>query len=288
MAKNNAYTLCLYEKAMPASLSWIDKLNAAKATGFDAVEISIDETDSRLSRIEPNHPLRQELKRAIEETGVPVLTLCLSAHRKYPLGSHDKATRTRSLDIMAKAVDFAQALGIRIIQLAGYDVYYETGDAQTRQWFEENLRKATELAAKGGVVLGFETMETLFMDTATKAMHYVSAINSPYLQIYPDVGNLTNASRISQIPVGEDLRNAKGHIVAAHLKEIIEGHYREIPFGTGDTHYTEALDELVNQGVRFYTGEFWDVGLPTWERDLAFANTYLREKIESALKRNER
>lgn len=288
MAKNKPYTLCLYEKAMPASLTWIEKLNAAKAAGFDAVEISIDETDVRLSRIEPDHPIRQELKTAMAESGIPILTMCLSAHRKYPLGSHDEATRQRSLDIMTKAVDFAQALGIRIIQLAGYDVYYETGDEQTRHWFEVNLRQATEIAAKAGVTLGFETMETPFMDTATKAMHYVSAINSPYLQVYPDVGNLTNASRISHIPVGEDLRNANGHIVAAHLKEIIEGHYREIPFGTGDTHYTEALDELVRQGVRFYTGEFWDVGKSTWESDLAFANTYLREKIESALKRNER
>jgi L-ribulose-5-phosphate 3-epimerase len=288
MAKNKPYTLCLYEKAMPSSLSWIEKLNAAKAAGFDAVEISIDETDTRLSRIEPDHPIRYELKHAIAETGVPVLTLCLSAHRKYPLGSHDEAIRARSLDIMAKAVDFAQALGIRIIQLAGYDVYYETGDEQTRHWFEVNLRKATELAARSGIVLGFETMETLFMDTATKAMRYVSAIDSPYLQIYPDIGNLTNASRISGVSVEQDLRNAKGHIVAAHLKEIIEGHYREIPFGTGDTHYTEALDELIVQGVRFFTGEFWDVGQPTWEKDLAFANTYLREKIESALKRNER
>ncbi len=288
MAKNKPYTLCLYEKAMPSSLSWIEKLNAAKAAGFDAVEISIDETDTRLNRIEPDHPIRHELRTAMAESGVPVLTMCLSAHRKYPLGSHDEAIRARSLDIMTKAVDFAQALGIRIIQLAGYDVYYETGDEQTRHWFEVNLRKATELAAQGGVLLGFETMETLFMDTATKAMHYVSAINSPYLKIYPDIGNLTNASRISGVSVRHDLRNAKGHIVAAHLKEIIEGHYREIPFGTGDTHYTDALDELVQQGVRFYTGEFWDVGQPTWEKDLVFANTYLREKIESALKRNER
>ena len=288
MDKNKPYTLCLYEKAMPSSLAWLEKLSAAKAAGFDAVEISIDETDTRLSRIEPNHPIRQELKHAIAEIGVPVLTLCLSAHRKYPFGSHDEAIRQRSLDIMVKAVDFAQALGIRIIQLAGYDVYYESGDEETRHWFEVNLRKATEIAARAGVVLGFETMETLFMDTATKAMRYVSAIDSPYLQIYPDIGNLTNASRISGVSVKDDLKNAKGHIAAAHLKEIIEGHYREIPFGTGDTRYTEALDELINQGVRFFTGEFWDVGKPTWESDLAFANTYLRDKIESAIKRNER
>ena len=204
MAKSKPYTLCLYEKAMPSSLSWLEKLNVAKAAGFDAVEISIDETDAKLSRIEPDHPIRNELKEAIAVTEIPVLTLCLSGHRKYPLGSHDEAVRQSSLDIMEKAIDLAQYLGVRIIQLAGYDVYYETGDEQTRHWFEVNLRKASEMAAKAGVILGFETMETLFMDTATKAMRYVSAIDSPYLQIYPDIGNLTNASRISGVPVNQD------------------------------------------------------------------------------------
>ena len=41
---DRAYTLGLYEKAMPSDLSWKEKLEAAKAAGFDFVEISIDET----------------------------------------------------------------------------------------------------------------------------------------------------------------------------------------------------------------------------------------------------
>ena len=42
--------------------------------------------------------------------------------------------------------------------------------------------------------LGFETMETPFMDTVEKSMEYVNKINSPYLGVYPDIGNLKNAS----------------------------------------------------------------------------------------------
>ena len=40
-----AYTIGLYEKAMPKELSWKEKLMAAKEAGYDFVEISIDETD---------------------------------------------------------------------------------------------------------------------------------------------------------------------------------------------------------------------------------------------------
>ena len=41
-----AYTLGLYEKAMPSDLTWKEKLETAKAAGYDFVEISIDETDA--------------------------------------------------------------------------------------------------------------------------------------------------------------------------------------------------------------------------------------------------
>ena len=42
---------------------------------------------------------------------------------------------------MEKALKLADELGIRIIQLAGYDVYYEEGDEETREYFRNNLKK---------------------------------------------------------------------------------------------------------------------------------------------------
>lgn len=280
MAKNKVYQLGLYEKAMPSTLSWLEKLNQTKAAGFDWLEISVDETDAKLARLDYTALEVNEIKAAMQETGIPILTMCLSGHRKYPLGSHDLNVQKRSLEIMRKAIDLASALGVRIIQLAGYDVYYETSDESTKAMFALNLNKCVKMAAKAGIILAFETMETLFMDTCIKAMVYVNLNNAPYLQIYPDIGNLTNASRISGVSLKDDLEAANGHIAAAHLKEIIEGHYREIPFGSGDTRYDEALEVLARQGVRMFTGEFWYIGSATWQADLAFANTYLRSKIE--------
>jgi L-ribulose-5-phosphate 3-epimerase len=280
MAKNKPYQLGLYEKAMPITLTWEEKLSTAKATGFDYVEISIDETDEKLARLDNENTIK-ELKAAIEKTGVPVLSMCLSGHRKYPLGSHDPKTQERALEIMEKACVLSVKLGIRIIQLAGYDVYYEERDVSTVENFSLNLKRCVQLASRYGVILAFETMETLFMDTARKAMTYVDENDSPYLQIYPDLGNLTNASRISKISVEDDLFSARGHIVAAHLKEIVEGKYREIPYGTGDTAYVESIRELKKQGVSLFVGEFWYVGNPDWKSDLSFANDYLRKIIET-------
>ena len=63
-----------------------------------------------------------------------------------------------------------------------------------------------ELAAKKGILLGFETMETPFMDTVEKSMHYVQQAASPYLGVYPDMGNLKNASLLYGKDVNEDIR----------------------------------------------------------------------------------
>ena len=46
------YALGLYEKAMPKELSWKEKLLAAKEAGYDFVEISIDETEEKLARLD--------------------------------------------------------------------------------------------------------------------------------------------------------------------------------------------------------------------------------------------
>ena len=176
---------------------------------------------------------RRELLDAMQETGLPIRSMCLSGHRKYPLGSADPAVRARGMEIMEKAVQLADGLGVRVIQLAGYDVYYEDSSAETKALFLENLRKAAEMAAVRGIVLGFETMETDFMNTVWKSMFYVNAVNSPYLGVYPDSGNLTNAALTGKNSVLEDLKSGKGHLVALHLKETVPGVFREVPFLTG-------------------------------------------------------
>lgn len=177
------------------------------------------------------------MARAVMDTGIPIGSICLSGHRKFPLDSHHEKIRTKSLEIMEKTIQLACRLGVRYILISGYDVYYEEPDDSTRQYFFENLLKSVEMARNKGVILAFETMETPFMDTVQKSMHYVRLINSPYLQIYPDIGNLTNASLIYQHDLYEDLKSGAGHIVADHLKETLPGHYWEIPYGKGHVNF---------------------------------------------------
>lgn len=267
-----SYAIGLYEKAMPKTLSWREKLECARECGYGFVEISIDETDERLARLDWSQEERAELIAAMRESGVPIRSMCLSGHRKYPFGASDPAVRARGMEIMEKAVALADDLGIRIIQLAGYDVYYEEGSAESRRLFQENLEKAVHLAAARGILLGFETMETEFMNTVEKSMEYVRRIDSPYLGVYPDSGNLTNAAKTYGTDVLEDLELGRGHLVAMHLKETVPGKFREIPFLTGHVDFQSVIDKAWELGVRRYVTEMWDVGHADWKEEIKFAN----------------
>ena len=279
------YTLGLYEKAMPGSLTWKEKLLAAKSAGYDFVEISMDETDEKLSRLEMTSQERLELVRLMAETGIPIRTMCLSGHRKYPLGSSDPQVCGRGMEIMQKAIQLADDLGVRIIQLAGYDVYYEESSLETKKRFLTNLKKAVNMAERTGVLLGFETMENEFMNTVEKAMKYVTLVGSSYLNVYPDIGNITNAAHTYKTDVLEDLYIGKGHLVAMHLKETVPGRFREIPYGTGHVDFENAVHTAWELGIRKYVTEFWYTGSDTWAEELKSASKMFRKILDDEERR---
>lgn len=275
------YSLAMYEKAVPNSLTFPQKLKAGNAAGFDRIEISIDETEDRLARLDWPISKKRELRHFCVSENCPITTMCLSAHRKYPLGSHDKETRKKSLEILNKAVDFAYEIGVEIIQLAGYDVYYEQHDDTTEGYFLNNLLKCVDIVKGSGIKLGFETMETAFMDTVEKAMKYVSLINSPELGVYPDIGNLQNAATLYGKDVVDDLKKGSGHIFAMHLKETIPGVYRNLRFGDYcHTKYNECIQFAYDENVRLFTGEFWYQEGQDYQQETIYSARFLRKKLD--------
>ncbi len=270
------YRLSVYEKAMPNFLTLKEKLFAAQKAGFDAVELSIDETNEKLERLSMSAEERKELV-TLRSSGIGFDTMCLSGHRKFPMGSSDKAIEKRSMEIMEKAIILAHDLGIRIIQLAGYDVYYdEKSSEETEKRFTENLNKSAEMAAAYGVVLGIETMENDFCNTVKKGMRFVEKINSPYLQMYPDVGNVRNATP----DVNADLLSGKGHIAAVHLKETKENVFRNLQFGEGRVNFAEVAVACKEAGVHLFNAEFWHKENSDFMNELLFANGFIRGHLD--------
>lgn len=276
------YALGLYEKSMPNTLSLEEKLASAKEAGFDYLELSIDESQEKLARLDWSPDMLRTLWQAQQELELPIRSICLSGHRSYPMGHPDPAIRDKGLVILRKAVNLAAAFGIRLIQLAGYDVYYQDSTPQTRELFACGLRQAADYAASRGVILGFETMETEFMNTVEKAMVWVDQMQSPYLQLYPDVGNLTNAALLYHGDVCQDLAQGRGHLAALHLKESRPGIFREVPFGEGHVNFAAVARQAFSLGVRMFVGEFWYTGQENWRQILKDNRSFLQNVLDTA------
>ena len=230
----------IYEKAIPNAFDWEQKAKVAKAAGFDFIEISIDESDFRLSRLDWSKEERSNLVNIIKDNGLRFESMCLSGHRRFPFGSNDESTRKRAFEIMDKGIELAIDLGVKNIQLAGYDVYYEESTQESLELFKEGLKYAAAKAEENNIMLTIEIMDTWLCGTISRAMEFCDFVNSPNLKVYPDLGNL---SQWTDDP-SKELETHIDSIVAIHLKDTMPGVFKCVPFGSGTVEFSELFSTL--------------------------------------------
>ncbi|QIW15098.1 xylulose 5-phosphate 3-epimerase [Pasteurellaceae bacterium RH1A] len=278
------HKLGIYEKALPKNISWQDRLSIAKACGFDFVEMSVDETDERLARLDWSKKERLKLVKAIVNTGVTIPSMCLSGHRRFPFGSRDEATRQKAYEIMEKAIQFAVDTGIRTIQLAGYDVYYEEQDEGTIQRFQEGLEWAVELAASNQVTLAVEIMDTQFMSSITRWKKWDELLRNPWFTVYPDVGNVSawNDNVAEEFALGMD------KISAIHLKDTYKvtdtcpGQFRDVPFGEGCVDFKAFFETLAKLNYRgAFLIEMWTEKAEEPIAEIIKARRWIEEQMKA-------
>ncbi|WGI36407.1 L-ribulose-5-phosphate 3-epimerase [Mesomycoplasma lagogenitalium] len=232
--------LGIYEKAINNKFSWAEKIDIAKEAGFDFIEFSVDESDFRLERLDWTDQQINELRKILIEKNFYFNSMCLSAHRKFPFGSKDPIIRKKALEIMEKALILAKKLGIRIIQMAAYDVYYEKANETTRKRFIEGMKKCALLAQKYSVDLAFETMDTPFAGTISKCLTFLKEINMPNFFVYPDLGNLNQFTN----DVENEIMLGKDKIIAFHFKDTTSSKFKEVEWGKGTVKFPKSLKAI--------------------------------------------
>ena len=272
-------TIGIYEKALPASGDWVSKFDVAKQAGYDFVEIAIDESDERLSRLAWSHEERLALKRASIATGIKLNSIVLSAHRRYPMGSANRETRDHALKILKQTVDFASDTGFRMIQLAGYYVFYEAHSNNNYELFCDSLSQAIEYASGQAVMLALENVDGKDIVSVEQIMHFVDMFNSPFFKAYPDVGNLAG----NGFKVEAELQKATGHLVGIHLKDAQVEVFRRVNFGEGIVDFQKAFRALAEMN---YSGNFliemWNDNSPDAMQIVMNARKWIINRMERA------
>lgn len=233
----------IYEKAVRPQ-SFEDMFRDARKAGYQSFELSIDASNGRLKRLFWGKKEAAEVWQAALRQDMKILTMCLSGHKRFPLGSSDPEITSAGMKIMEKALELGERLGIRIIQLSGFDVYdQEERTEETRKRYVDNVFRASRMAERACVMLAIEPVEGNLL-AVRDTMEVVRKIDSHCLQIYPDVANINSLgiNPIQELPCG------KGHIAAVHMRDSLPGIYdATIPFGSGYLDFDgvfRKLDEI--------------------------------------------
>ncbi|MGY3765744.1 L-ribulose-5-phosphate 3-epimerase [Vagococcus vulneris] len=276
----------IYEKALPKGISWRERFDITRNLGFDFIEMSIDETDERLERLNWTEEQIDKIRKEMFASKVRINSICLSGHRRFPFGSSDKSKRDYADEILKKAIILAHKLSIKVIQIAGYDVYYEKKSVLSRELFIDGLRKGIALASQYGVILSIEIMDDPFMSSISKFLEIKSQIKSPYLQVYPDLGNLSAWPENS--PASE-LEQGIEYITSIHLKdtysvtETSKGQFRDVEFGKGCVDFSGLLKCLkrLNYDGTFLI-EMWSESSEDYQKEIESAKNYLYPILREA------
>lgn len=274
----------LYEKALPNDLSWENKLKKAKELGFDFLEISIDESDERRSRLDWSDEEIYGLRHLCEQYGIPLQSMCLSAHRKFPFGSAQSEVRDQAALHMKKAITLAYKLGVRNIQLAGYDVYYESANEETHKRFIEGMRYCSKLAEKAGVMLSVEIMDTEYLNSLSKFEVLNREVCSPFFTAYPDVGNINGWN----YDTCTELALSAPNITQIHLKDTYKvkegykGQFRDLVIGEGEVDFDAIFKTIKKFNIVVpLVIEMWAQD-DKWEENIKMAQVRLNQACEAA------
>jgi len=281
------YALSLYEKAMPDDMELESKFLGARRCGFDSVEICIDSHKGRQERLMWDGSRIAEFNAFMSQKGMRVYTVSLSLLRSCPLGSLDKDTNAKSMDILRRGLEFTAATGARLMLINGYDVFDEPSTQKTSERFEYNLRIAAQMAAACGVIIGIENAEKPFIDSVKKAVYWTSRIESPYVCVYADIGNTYNSVNGNISAANEDLETGRGKIAATHLKDSLPGEWRYVRYGSGHVEFASSIQKLWALGVRIFTAELFIRPDIDWEKEAVYVGRFLREHLNRENKKED-
>lgn len=274
----------IYEKALVGNEladadDWRRFLAQVPDSGFAFVDLSVDESAERAARLGWTPVQRRTVRRAAEDVGTSIGGICLSLHRRIGPGSSDPAVRAKARQVMAEGLRLCHDLHVGVLQVAGYYCYYETMNDHAEQWYTDMLLDALPLAARLGVVMGIENVDGTDVTSVRKAMQFVDEADSPYLQVYPDLGNIAEQGLDPRV----ELEAGRGHMIALHVKDVRPGEPRRVPMGQGCVDWDESFAVLASQG---WGGrvmvEMWNDDAPDSNQRSASARRFIEERLAAA------
>lgn len=252
-------------QAFPAR-TWKKEFKFAKEIGYDYIEW-IFEIDAYQSNPLWTKAGRNEIRRVVKETGLPVKSICADYFLERPFYRGKGYTFQENLCILEELIRNAAEIGAQKILLPVLEGA-ELRTEEEKETLVKALKRCVPLLEKYHVYLGLET--------ELKAQKYKALcqyINHPFIGAYYDTGNCAACG----YNMAEDMQILGEHLVCIHIKDR-KIHGDSVFLGTGDTNLKGGVAVLHAQNYsRDFTLQtyFEDDHLGTARNSLAYMKRLL-------------
>lgn len=221
---------------LPAGLTIEEQFALTKDAGFDTIELNLSESqpqdnivskdlalnDSPTLTLDVTEEELAAIKVLSEKYELPITSISTSLHWNYSLTDHDETTRQKGIAIVKKMIDVCKALGgdtVLVVpglvkQTESYDDCYDR--ALTA------LKELAPYAEANEIYIGIENVWNKFLLSPLETRDFIDKINSPFVGMYFDAGNVLQfgfpeqwvrilGNRIKKIHV-KDFNTAIGNI----------------------------------------------------------------------------
>ena len=235
----------------PASTNIAQMASEASAAGFEAFEPVIAE-QGELTFNTCEKECRQ-FAETIRDAGLDVASLASGATWQYNLGSPDSGVRAKGRELIVSALDRAAWLGAPVFLVVpavvgGWrDARPLTSYADALSRCYDQLRRLAGEAEARGVAIGIENVLNRFLLSPVETRDLIDRINSPYVGVYFDTGNV--------MPLGypqDWIDTLGGRILRIHVKDYRLGDRDRqgggCPLGDGDVDWPAVVTALARVG----------------------------------------
>jgi L-ribulose-5-phosphate 3-epimerase len=208
------------DNMIPKGWSLERGLELVKKAGFDGIELWLG-ANSWFQMNTSDADVR-ELRRKVESAGLAVSNVSNTLDWDYPISARDPRTREQAVRHIERQIEAATLLNTDAILVVAGLVTEEVPYTEVYGRCLETLKALGEKAARAQVKIGCENCnsEQRFLISPREFWQFLNDVNSPYVGIHLDVGNIhdtgfaeqwieMHGSRITRIHV-KDVQKKRG------------------------------------------------------------------------------
>ena len=236
---------------LPRNMPLAEAASAVRTAGFDTFEPGL-ESEGELS-VTTDEPSVRAIGEQIRATGLQISSLALGLTNLTPYTSPDPAVRQQAMDITLAGLDRANWIGAKVLLVVPGRIIDRTdphrpivGYSDALSYAYDALSELTFEAEARGVTIGIENTWGQFLLSPVEMRDFVDRINSPWLGVYFDTGN------VLKYGFPQDwIDTLAGRICGIHIKDFkldVGTKQGFCALGDGDVDWPEVIAALKHNG----------------------------------------